>query len=466
MKITRKAFLGATAPFLAGGCRSLFNIGYAAPHRPPASERINLAILGCGTQAYDNVTQFLQDPRVQITVTCDPVLEAPGYSYRAHMPGGRQVFKRKVDEKYGNTSCRMTADWREVIDDPTIDAVAVITPDHWHAILSIEAMKRGKHVYCQKPMSLGIAEGQAMVRAAKRSGVTFQVGNQGRSYSSQRVAAELALNGYLGKVKRVEVELPNGSGGKWGHGVDTTRRSIPSYFTPETWSIWQGPAQHWENDVFIPGIHEPMCWRWNSRYGGGMITDFGAHMFDLVHRGLGMDRSGPLAIENFTAGRWQQDRGIFTWAGEFSFDLIYPGDVCVHVFNHDDKSSNKSGKGTSFIGEKGTVTVLGNTLVRPDYLKKWNEKRDLKDSEIHLYKPKDGHSHEMDFIDGIYENRETCSPCEVGHRTISAAHIANICERLGAKSLKWDPKAERFIDNDAANALVDVPYFNGFSLDA
>ena len=110
MKISRRAFLGTTVPFALGGCRSLFTVGYAAPHRPPASERINLGIIGCGTQAYGNVAQFLQDPRVQIVVTCDPVLEAPGYSYKAQMPGGRLVFKRKVDERYGNASCRMEED--------------------------------------------------------------------------------------------------------------------------------------------------------------------------------------------------------------------------------------------------------------------------------------------------------------------------------------------------------------------
>ena len=462
MKLSRRAFLGSAAPFLAGGCRNLFTIGYAAPHRPPASERINLAIIGCGTQAYDNVNQFLQDPRVQIVTTCDPVLEAPGYSYKAHMPGGRLVFKRKVDEKYGNTSCRMDEDWRRVIDDPSVDAVAIITPDHWHALIAIEAMKRGKHVYCQKPLTVGIAEGQAMVRAAKKSGVTFQVGNQGRSMSQHRVAAELTINGYIGELKSIHVAIPGGSGGKFGHGLDTTRRKIPPYFTKETWALWQGPAAHWDDEAFIPAIHEPMCWRWNKRYGGGIITDFGAHEFDLMQQGIGMDRSGPVAIENFSASGWQEDRNVFSWAGEFDFDFVYANGVRAHVTN----VKPNVPRGVTFIGEKGTISTIGGGLQRPDFLRKWNEKRDLKDSEIHLYRPKDGHSHEMDFIDGIYENRPICTDCEIGHRTITAAHIANICERLGAKSLKWDPVAERFVGNDAANALIDVPYFNGYSLDA
>ena len=462
MDISRKSFLAATAPFLAGGCRSLFNIGYAAPHRPPVSERINVGIIGCGTQAFSNVGQFLQDPRVQIVVVCDPVLDAPGYSYKAQRQGGRLVFKQQVDEKYGNNGCRMEEDWRKVIDDPAVDAVAIITPDHWHAIMAVEAMKRGKHVYCQKPMSLGIAEGKAMVRAARRSGVTFQVGNQGRSSSIHRVAAELAINGYIGKIKHVHVALPAGSGGLWGHPCDATRREIPSYFNKETWAMWQGPAEHWENDAFIHGIHDPMAWRWNKRYGGGMITDFGAHEFDLMHQGLGLDRSGPLAVENFSASGWQDDRSVFSWAGAFDFDFVYPGGIRVHVTN----VKPDVPRGVTFHGEGGVVSTVGGRLSRPEHLRKWNEKRDLKDSEIHLYKPRDGHSHEMDFIDGIYENRPICTDCEIGHRTISAAHIANICERLGAKSLKWDPKAERFIGNDAANALMETPYFNGWSLDA
>ena len=459
--LSRRGFIGASFPFLASRCFGISASGCAVPRRPPPSERVNLAIIGCGTQAYDNVGQFLQDPRVRIVATCDPVLEAPSYSYKAHRMGGRLVFKRKVDEKYGDRSCRMESDWRKVIDDPSVDAVAIITPDHWHAIMAIEAMKRGKHVYCQKPMTLGIAEGKAVVRVAKQSGVTFQVGNQGRSSSISRVTAELAINGYLGKIKSVKVALFGGSGGMWGHGIDATRGKLPPHFTKEMWDLWQGPAEHWEDDAYIPGIHEPMCWRWNRRYGGGMIPDFGAHQFDLMQQGLGMDRSGPVAVENFRCSSWQADRNVFSWAGEFDFDLIYPNGVRVQV------TTVKDGEpyGVTFVGEKGTVTTAGG-FKRPDYLSKWNEKRDLKDSEIHLYRPKAGHSHEMDFIDGIYENRPICTDAEIGHRTITTAHIANICERLGVSSLKWDPVAERFPDNEDANRLMQVPYSNGYSLDA
>ena len=171
--ITRRSFIGAaaSASFLIGGC----SLGRAAPRRPKPSERVTVGIIGCGTQAYTNVPMFLGDPRAQVTVVCDPVLRGEGYSYDGKHPGGRAVFKEKVDVHYGDHACRMTADWREVVDDPSVDAVVVITPDHWHAAIAIAAMKAGKHVYCQKPMSLGVREGQEMVRVAKASGVTFQV---------------------------------------------------------------------------------------------------------------------------------------------------------------------------------------------------------------------------------------------------------------------------------------------------
>ena len=286
--IGRRGFLAGVAGAAAwSGWRAAFAGVGASARRPKPSDRINLGIIGCGTQAYANVPAFLRDERVQVTVVCDPVLEAGGYSYDGKHPGGRKVFKEKVDAHYGNASCRMTADWREVVADPTVDAVVVITPDHWHALVAIAAMKAGKHVYCQKPMSLGVREGQEMVRVAKASGVTFQVGSQHRQDSSFRQAGELVASGYIGAVKYAEVGLPGANGGQWGHGRDTSRQARPGYFTKEGWDMWLGPSRHWENDAFIPAIHEPMCWRWNSRTGGGMITDWGAHWIDILQWTIG-----------------------------------------------------------------------------------------------------------------------------------------------------------------------------------
>ena len=187
----RRSFLKSAllaAPFI-GGCAT--SGGYAAPRRPPASGRLNLAVVGCGTMGAGNMEAFLADPRVRVAAVCDPVLAATTYGYDGKHPGGRRPFKETVDRRYGNSDCRMVADWREVVVDPAIDAVQVSTSDHWHALVAVAAMKAGKHVYCQKPMTLGVSEGQVMVDVARRSGVVFQVGSQQRSGAEFREAAEL-----------------------------------------------------------------------------------------------------------------------------------------------------------------------------------------------------------------------------------------------------------------------------------
>ena len=364
-----------------------------------------------------------------------------------------------VDKFYRDKGCKSVVDFREIADSPGIDAVCIATPDHWHALTAIACMKKGKHVYCQKPMSLGVSEGIAMARVAKEMGVTFQVGSQQRNASEFRVAAEWIRNGYLGKCVECEIGLPGGRGPYWGYPADRTPRRAPSYFAPgPMWDLWQGPAAHHKDNVFIPIIHGPMCWRSNSRTGGGMITDWGAHHIDILHWALGVERGGPVAVENFTSDGFGADP-LLDWAGEYSFDLVYANGFRAHV-------SNKYRNGLRFLGEKGEVFVTRGQLDRPDYLKKWNERRDLGANEVHLYKAAEGHNHESDFIDGIYENRPIATDCEIGHRSISACHIANICERLGLSTLKWDPAAELFTgaNADAANELLEVPHHNGWKM--
>ena len=457
--VSRRSFLKASAlalPLINAGCRSFFT---GAPRRPAPSARVNLAVIGCGTQGFANMGGFLQDKRVQVTTVCDPVLSAGKYSYKSEKTCGRQPAKKFVDDYYKHADCRMVADFREVLDDPTIDAVLIATPDHWHAIQSVMAMKAGKHVYCQKPMSLGISEGKEMARVAKETGMTFQVGSQQRSSSEFRVAAELVASGYIGECKSCEIGLPGGNKGMYGHEKSIGRDPwpAPDYFTPkDMWDMWQGPAQHWENNAFIQGIHDPMCWRWNSRTGGGMITDWGAHHLDILQWTLGMDESGPVAIENMEHDRDPNDR-IFDWAANYSFDVVYANGFRAHV-------TNKLPNGLKFHGKKGDLFVARRKLERPDFLRKWNEKKDLKEGDVHLYRPKDGGSHEMDFIDAVYSGGRTACPCSVGHRSITIAHIANICERLGVKSLTWDPASERFPDNEDANRLAVVPHHNGWTL--
>lgn len=485
MSLSRRSFIGASlyaTPFIMSGCRTAVK-----PRRIPANSRVNVAIIGCGVIArYTNVPGFLKDPRCRVTVACDMVKLAPRYFYGAGdgkghgMDGlkvsggayradvcGSTVIKQMVDAHYGDHSCREVFDWREVIDDPTIDAVCVSTPDHWHAIIAIAAMRAGKHVFCQKPLSLSIEEGQKMVRVAKETGVTFQVGNQGRNDPAVRLAEEIVINGYAGKVLGATVCIPGGD--HWrGHGRSAARAPLPDYFSKEAWNLWQGPAAHWEDDAYIPSIHEPTCWRFNSRYGGGMIPDFGAHEFDELQRGLGMDLSGPVAIENMKSD-WAErtERDVFSWASTFDYEYVYANGLRARVRTIDEKAGFP--RQTIFHCEKGDVGQINEKGVVPECLKKFRES-DLKDGDVRLYAAKNGHDaeemHESDFIDGVVEARQCCSPCEVGHRTITLAHLANICQRLQVSSLGWDPAAERFTgpNAEAAARLNHTEYANGWSI--
>lgn len=486
MTITRRNFISSIAassmPFFIGGCSSM---GYMNARKIGPNQKANVAIIGCGLIAKStNVPGFLNDPRCRVTIACDMVKIAPEYFYGKRNGNfgaegfadtstgkyrrdvcGSTVVKAMVDKHYGDNSCREVFDWREVIADPTVDAVCICTPDHWHAIIAIAAMKAGKHVFCQKPMSMGIREGQAMVRAAKASGVTFQVGNQGRNNPKYRLAQELALNGYAGKIIGATICIPGGD--HWvGHGHSPERAPLPKYFSKEAWDLWQGPAEHWENNAYIPSIHDPTCWRFNKRYGGGMITDFGAHEFDQLQRGLGMDISGPIAVENMTTDL-RKDNDVFSWAGKFSFDFVYASGIRVKVRTIDVEAGFP--RQTVFHCEKGDIGSKAGKGLLPKHLEKFTEK-DFTANDKRLYRPNEGHDgskfHESDFIDGILESRQCCSPCEVGHRTISMAHIANVCEQMRVSRLDWDPVAENFIGANAttANAMLETPYHNGWSI--
>ena len=479
-RVTRRSFLRSAAvslPFFAGGCAGLDGLC-----RRGANDKVNVAIIGCGLIAKStNVPGFLKDSRCRVVVACDMVKMAPDYFYSARGSDfgsegfaktdgtfrsdvcGSSVIKAIVDAHYGDRSCREVFDWRDVIADPTIDAVAICTPDHWHAIIAIAAMKAGKHVFCQKPMSLGIREGQVMARVARETGVTFQVGNQARSSAPSRFMEEIVLNGYAGEVLGATVCIPGFD--HWvGHGHSEARGPLPDYMSEEAWNLWQGPARHWEDNAYIPCIHDPTCWRFNRRYGGGMIPDFGAHEFDKLQRGLGTDLSGPVAVENMKTDL-RKDNGVFTWAGTYDFEFVYANGVRCHVRPIDKEKGFP--RQTTFHCRKGDVGIRGGKLVVPDCLAKLKES-DLTASDRRLYAPEDGHWHEADFIDGILEHRQCCSPCEIGHRTITMAQLANVCELLRTDRLQWDPATERFVgpNADAAERMCAVEYCNGWTLGA
>jgi len=451
--------------FAAGGCKA-FNIGTSYARRPAPSETLNLAIIGCGPMSSGNMGAFLKDKRVRVVSVCDPIAESKRHGYDAKSPHGRDVFKRRVDAFYKTTATKSVADYREVLDDPTVDAVQITTGDYWHAVMGVEAMRAGKHVYCQKPMTLGVSEGWDMIAAAKKSGVTFQVGSQQRSSPEFREAAELVRNGYLGACKSCTIGLcyAHNDALKQNYTRDCTPHAVPAWFSPKDtmWKLYQGPAEHWENDAYIPAIHDPICWRWNSRTGNGSIADWGAHHFDILQWALGTETSGPVAIENVKTDLSDPKvcNRYLDQACRYSFDIVYANGFRAHVGDLETIGFN----GLRFHGEKGDLFVTRGKIEKPAALASWKES-DLTDREVRLYR--NDHAvkcHEKDFVDAVYENRQPACPVEIGHRSATVCHLANIAARLGRTSVKWDPAKERFVGDEEANSRLFVKHHNGFTV--
>ncbi|MBR4172363.1 MAG: Gfo/Idh/MocA family oxidoreductase [Kiritimatiellae bacterium] len=464
LSVSRRRFLEGALSFpviISSGCIGIRK-GMVAPKRPQPSERINVGFIGYGTMAHDNIGNFLNNQNVQVVAVSDPNKGTDKlYGYNGARGGGMRPCKERVDKFYADqkgavayNGCKTFPDFRDLLDCG-VDAVVISTPDHWHAMNAIYAMRKGKHVYCQKPMSLTIGQGKAMVRAARETGVTFQVGSQQRSATEFRRACEFVRNGYLGKIQRVEIGLPGGKFNPWGKEGEWIEKKTwakpPEYFGEEGFRMWQGGAAL---RAFNPAIHSPMSWRFNLAYGGGMITDWGAHHLDILQWAIGKDGSGPVAVENIK-GDIDLSDPLWNTAGEYSFEVVYADGTRAFV-------SNKYANGLRFFGEDGKQIFVTRGKMETAPAELYRTK--LKDTDQKLYV---SGQHERNFIECIYSGQPTITPCEVGHRSITISHIANIGLRIGASKLAWDPAAELFTgaDADKANALIDLPLHNGWVLD-
>ena len=417
--------------------------------RPAPSERINVGMIGYGTMGHDNIGNFLNDERCQLVAVCDVVAEGKYYGYNAERSGGHIPGMNRVNKFYAEKTgkpdykgCRTFVDFREMIEKADVDAVVISVPDHWHCVMGIYAARKGKHIYGQKPLSLTIGEGRALCNAVKEAGVTFQTGSQRRSEDYNRMACEFVRNGRLGTLDRIEVGIPGGYS-TWGKTPDLLSTEPLPKPPPHVldFDLWLGPAP---KRPFIPALHYPLIWRWNFEYSGGYITDWGAHFLDIVQWALDEDDSGPVQV-NIISGKVPPPESIYNTAESFEFELIYAEGTRVLV-------SNTCRLGITFIGKNGKeiFTGLGKLETKPAEL----VREKIRDDEIKLFR---NAVHERNFIDCIYSGKRPLTDCEIGHRSITLAHLANIAYRLGRKTLKWDPVKELVPDDPKANALKHVP---------
>lgn len=406
--------------------------------RTAPSDKINLAIIGAGNQATNDVMDFLGDDRVVVTLICDVNKKSDGY-WDGRVAGREYIrdvvngyYSKKFERRYN--ACSDMEDFREVISRKDIDAVEIATPDHWHAIPVLMAAAAKKDIYCQKPLSLTIAEGRAMSDAVKHHNVVFQTGSQQRSNPNFRRICELVRNGRIGKLETVICGLPAGTPdyGKKAHLTDIV--PVPKGFNYE---LWLGPAPFAE---YAP-CRTHVNFRWILDYSGGQLTDWGGHHPDIAHWGMDTELTGPVKIQNARA-KWAEHPHYNT-ATDFYFECIYENGVKMIV---------KSGSdfGVTFIGTEGKVwSSREKHTLEPESLKD----EIIGSNEIQLYK---SDNHFRNFIDCVISRRETIAPVEVAHRSITIAHLGNIAMKLG-KDLEWDPKTERILNVHEANEMLSRP---------
>lgn len=421
LKRAGTASVGAMAFPYVVPASALGKAGSVAP-----SNRIVMGAIGTGGKGTNNMQTFLGFPEVRVVAVCDVDTKH------------RDKAKGIVDKKYGNKDCKAYDDFRKLCARKDIDAVSIGTPDHWHALNTIEAAKNGKDVYCEKPLANSIGEGSAMVDAVRKNKRILQCGSHERSRTNVRFACELVRNGRLGEVKVVEINLPCDQDhhkkaqelAKQDHPV----KPVP----PELdYDMWLGHTKKVPYNEYRTHFY----WRFNLRYGGGEMTDRGAHIIDLAQLGLDKDGTCPVEIK----ARGQRPAGadaVFNAFFDYKFENVYAdGKKLI--------GTTKGPRGLKFVGSDGWVFIHihgGKLEAEPKTLLEatvWPDKVFLGRSRSHHY----------NFIEAVKRRVDPFAPPEAAHHTATICHLNNIGMVLG-RDLKWDPKAEKFIGDDEANTMI------------
>jgi predicted dehydrogenase len=431
-RFTRRAFLKSTAAAAGAAPFILPSRVWSAEVKP--NDRVTLGFIGMGTQNRGLMGGFLGRKETQTVAVCDVDTNR------------REDARKRVDEHYARQTdggfyrgCAAYGDFRALLVRKDIDAVVIATPDHWHALISIAAARAGKDIYCEKPLCQSIREARAMVNAVRKSKRVFQTGSMQRSSKEFRVGCELVRNGVIGNVQRVEVAI----------GVPGVPCDLPTEADEPglDWDMWLGPApaRGYNSKLSPRGVHKHFPgWRDYREYGGGMVTDWGAHHFDIAQWGLGMDESGPVEIlpaddPKATQGvRLRYANGVEAVHVNNGFGVVFHGSAGVVKVNR--------GKFEFWLGDQQKAkTPEDCDAVAKEY---------LADAKVKLYESK---SHGSDWLNSIQTRQPPICDVEVGARSVSVCHLVNLAYYHGQK-MKWNPRSEKFTGGTGNKAWLDVPH--------
>jgi len=411
-KTTRRGVLCASAAIAAPMVVPASVLGRGGAAAP--SNKITLGMIGHGKMMKNHMNRMLSDDSVQIVAVCDVDRTK------------RENAKAWVEKAYGKKGCDAYNEHEYITDRSDIDACFVITPDHWHVPISLDAVRSGKDVYVEKPMSLTIREGRILADAVRRYGRVLQVGSQQRSDKAFRKAAEIVRNGWIGKVTEIRVRL-----GRFPVPKPLPEEPIPDGFDYDRWlgsTPWYPYNYERVKGDYAGG------WRCFWEYGARKNGDWGAHHYDIVQWALGKQYSGP----------------------EFFFPIGYKG-TKYQGFKYKDgpvvfrDHPNTNGHMIHFIGEKGTVSVSRNNklVTNPPHL----AEKPLSPSDVHLTV---SNSHHQNFLKCIRTRGRTIADVEIGHRSATVCHLSAISERLN-RPIHWDPEKEEIIGDPEASKWLDRP---------
>ena len=440
--LSRRQFLQASAA--AGVAPLVVSSSVFGADAP--SNRLNLALIGAGNQSRVDLPAVLRFDDVQVVAICDVNKGSYGYARPEHFLG-REPVRDSVNEYYAKKTgagtyrgCDVYGDFREVLARDDVDAVMVILPDHWHALVSVLACRAGKDVYCQKPMSLTVHDGQQMIKAVREHKRILQVGSQYRSNAVVRRVAELVRNGRIGKVQRA-IAIVNDSGP--GPGPGWQPMPVPDGFD---YDFWLGPAPQ-------APYHIDRClyrFRFHLDYSGGQVTNTGHHANDIVQWVLGLDGTEPVEYEDI-GSVWPPAGHLYTTAMKTAFRARHANGIELICQTQD------PGFGARFEGADGWVQYTGNKIqASSDTILN----SPIGEDELRLPV---SDNHYRNWLDCIKTRQEPIEPVEVGHSTANICHCGNIAMRL-KRRVQWDPETETFVGDDEANQMLRRPYREPWNL--
>lgn len=355
-----------------------------------------------------------------------------------------------------------TQDYRQIIDRDDIDIVHIVTPDHWHAKVLIEAMLSGKDAYCEKPMTLTIEEGRQVGEVCRKTGRIVQVGTQQRSMKQMLTAVALIKAGRLGTLKSVQCAI----------GGAPTSPELPVAEPPKglDWNRWLGPAPWTEYRSLEGARNETKNWsrshyefRWWYEYSGGKLTDWGAHHVDIATWGMGKEATGPIMVDPLLAEHPVEFKegepvrsDMYNTATQFNIKATFADGVEL-VIRHD------TNNGILFEGSEGRIFVnRGRLSGKPAEDLEANPLPE--DALQEVYKGREPTDHVTNFFLSVAQRKDPISDVYSHHRALTTCHLAGIAARLGRK-LKWDPEQERILDDEQAQAMVARPKRKGFEIE-